>query len=163
LLKEMGWLLLGKKPNLHYNNIIEGTKAFSMDPGRIYINRADRYPRGSVTEDEQENIINDIVEYFSKLEINGKKVIKAVFRKEDIYKGPFLENAPDIVLLANKGFNLSSSLANLFDEPSIKPGILTGKHSQDDAFLYVKGKKNEKSIPNNPTVEDITKILDQIK
>jgi predicted AlkP superfamily phosphohydrolase/phosphomutase len=162
ILKEKGWLVLGEQPNLHYNNIIKGTKAFSMDPGRIYINRTEKYPKGSVQPDEVENIIKEMIDLFTNLEIEGKKVMKAAYRKEDIYKGPHLDNAPDIILLANKGFNLKSSLSDLSGESTIKPGILTGKHSQEDAFLFVKGKEHQEIVPKNPSVEDITEILQRL-
>ncbi|MEF8874940.1 MAG: alkaline phosphatase family protein, partial [Candidatus Thermoplasmatota archaeon] len=41
-------LTLGDEPEERYKNIEEGTKAFALDPGRIYLNRKDRYPKGEV-------------------------------------------------------------------------------------------------------------------
>ena len=63
----------------------------------------------------------------------GKRIIKKVYRKEDIYHGPYLDSAPDLVLLANKGFNLRSSLSQ--KSVIASPSIFSGKHSFDNAFF----------------------------
>jgi len=162
VLVENGYLILDNKPGLQYNNIKEGTKAFAMDPGRIYINRIGMYPRGCVRPAGEEEIIGQLAKLFSGLEVDGKKVMKAVYRSGDIYKGPHAEKGPDIVLLPNKGFNLKSSLSELLDGSEAREGVLTGKHSQDDAFLFVKGKENMAIVPDKPSVEDIAGILEKL-
>jgi len=162
ILKENGFLNLGNGPSLQYNNIIEGSRAFAMDPGRIYINRVGKYPRGSVQPGEDKQVIDEIIDLFMGLEINGKKIIKTAYRKEEIYKGSQIGNAPDIILLSNKGFNLKASLSELFEPKPNASKALTGKHSQDDAFLFVKGNDNNVIVPQKPKVEDIVGILNKL-
>ena len=70
-----------------------------------------------------------------------------------------MENAPDLILLSNPGFNLKVSL---FKKELFEKDSLTGKHTQEDAFLYVKNEKNGSIIPQEPSVEDITTILDRL-
>jgi len=85
-----------------------------------------------VQEGEKEKILEDLKNSFQSLEIDNKKVIRDIYRKEEIYSGPFLKDAPDLILVGNKGFNLKGTIKT--DKLSDK-GIFTGKHSQDDAFL----------------------------
>jgi predicted AlkP superfamily phosphohydrolase/phosphomutase len=157
ILQEKGFLNLGDEENRRYNNIKQGTLAFSLDPARIYLNRAGRYPKGGVRPADEEKALNDIIELFRDLKIQGKKAIKAVHRKEEIYKGPCTDRAPDLVMIPNKGFNLKSSLT-----PGGEDGALTGKHTQHDAFLFIKNKNNENVVPKNPKVQDITGMLGKI-
>jgi len=58
-----------------------------------------------------EEIIKDIVETLRKLEYRGQMVFKEVLIKDEVYSGPFIESAPDILLIPN-GFHISSSLGN---------------------------------------------------
>jgi predicted AlkP superfamily phosphohydrolase/phosphomutase len=63
------------------------------------------------------------------------KVLKSVFFKEDIYSGPHLEAAPDLVLVSKHGYDLKGSIKQktLFG----RSDGLHGMHTQDDAFFYI--------------------------
>jgi len=154
-----GYLTLGDNPKKGYNNIQNGTKAFALEPGRIYINKAGKYPRGCVKKCDEDKLIEELIDLFTHLKRNGEKVIKKVYRKEEIYHGAYVEDAPDLVLLPNSGYNLKTSLfkKELFEEDSF-----AGKHTQEDAFLYVKNRDNLSIVPEKPSVEDVTTILDKL-
>lgn len=160
-LAEEGFLVLvdNPKPSERYKNIRDGTRAFALDPARIYLNRDGRYPNGSVKANEEEDIIASLVSSFEDFKYNGEKVIKCVYRKEEIYHGEQFEKAPDLVLLSNPGFNLKGNIsaANVFEEPD----IIIGKHTYEDAFLYVR--HNKGIVPEHPTVEDVRKIIENPK
>jgi predicted AlkP superfamily phosphohydrolase/phosphomutase len=158
-LAEDGYLILGDNPKKGYNNIKDGTKAFALEPSRIYLNKAGKYPRGSVKEKDEDKIIEELTDFFSNIKINGEKVLRKVYRKEEIYHGNQVENAPDLVLLSNPGFNLRASL---FKKEPFEKDSLTGKHTQEDAFLYIKNKENGTIIPEEPSVENVTVILDRL-
>lgn len=132
LLADEGYLHFypNKRPALE--NIDSATKAFALDPARIYINLKGKYPNGSVEKGDRESCLKELECLFDKLEIDGKKALKYIFRKEKVYNGPFMDNAPDLILIGAKGFNLKGSMApgKLADK-----GIFTGKHSYDDAFF----------------------------
>ena len=83
-------------------------------------------------------------------------MIRAIYRKEDIYAGPYLAQAPDLILIGNEGFNLRGSMMarSLTDKP-----IFTGKHTLDTAFLLVQGMTNGNTLPENPQVEDTCKLF----
>ena len=122
------------------------TKAFVLDPGRIYINYKDKYPRGTVDKNEGDAIRLQIKEKLETLEYNGKKVVDKVFFKEEIYSGSCFDNAPDIVVLSNRGFDLKGSVKKkeLFDHT-----VLCGMHTWDDAFFWsFSREKDEMHITN---------------
>jgi len=157
ILKENGYLRLKTNSNRNYADIDFGTKAFALEPARIYINLKDKYPRGSVNKDKYEVLIEEIIEIFKNLELNQKKIIKKIFRKEEIYKGPHIAQAPDLVLTPSKGFNLKASIkANTLSEKS----IFTGKHTQHDAFILINGQSKNEKIPSKLSVSDVCNIID---
>jgi len=152
-LKEEGYLKVSDDENKDkYNKIEKGTKAFALEHGRIYLNKKKDYPRGSVERGDKDKIISEIKEFFQNLEIEGEKVIKKVHEKEEIYRGGQIDNAPDLTLVPESGFNLRGKITDKFYEES----PLTGMHNRE-AFIYGKGKNV--SIPNKPTVEDFTSTI----
>ena len=157
ILKENGFLKLGPGANRNYADIDYETKAFALEPARIYINLENKYPRGAAKENEYDSLIKKIIEIFNNLELRGRKVIKKVLRKEEIYKGPYTNQAPDIVLIPNKGFNLK---ANIKANEPYEKSIFTGKHTQHDAFLLVNNGSANHIIPDKPSVSDVYNIID---
>ncbi len=158
-LVQEGFLKLGNEPKKKFNNIKEGTRAFCLFPSRIYLNKEGKYPKGCVTPSEAEDLIKDIISSFKRLKYSQDKVINRIFTNHEIYKGPYLKNAPDLVLLSNKGYNLRG---NLHREEIFESDIYTGKHSYDNAFLLIKGKNNIESVPKNPSVEDVVPIMNRL-
>jgi predicted AlkP superfamily phosphohydrolase/phosphomutase len=136
------------------------TKAFALDPARIYLNMENRYPWGSVNSKDREAVIADLEDLFGALRVDGKKVIKQIYRKEELFMGPFTDQAPDLVLLGNKGFNLK---ANTKAEQLYGKGFFTGKHSQPDAFLLVRGNFSKEIVPERPHVSDVVGIIDRLR
>ena len=154
-LKELGFLILRSDPARSYKDMGEETTAFALDPARIYIHSPERYPGGHVKKEDRDAIIYDLIQAFLGWEIKGEKVIDRIYHRDDIYHGPYIENAPDLVLISRSGFELRARLktAHLCGNSS-----LTGKHTQHDAFLIVKGEP-EIPVPENPSVTDVTEVF----
>jgi len=156
VLRENGFFKLKPDAKRGYADIDSNTRAFALEPSRIYVNMKDKYPHGTVRESEYNSIIEDIISIFKQLEFNGRKSIKKTYRKEEIYTGKYLDQAPDIILISHKGLNLKTSIrANTLYEES----IFKGKHTQDDAFLLMNKRSEEDRIPDNPTVFDVCDII----
>jgi predicted AlkP superfamily phosphohydrolase/phosphomutase len=155
-LKKCGFLSFKNNPPRSLNDIDYSTVAFALDPGRIYLNMQDRYPRGSVKKNEKENITRDLIQAFDSIETDNKKVIDRIYHREEIYQGPMLDRAPDLVLMPNTGFDLKASIKT--SELSSKT-IFTGKHTHADAFSLIKGNIDISTIPDEPSVFDVLNIL----
>jgi len=158
-LTQHGYLDLEDNPRKSYNGIKSGTKAFAMESARIYLNKVGKYPRGSVTCDSEPELLVELTDLFQKLEKNGRKVIRKVYRRDELYRGRELANAPDLVLVPESGFNLKMGLHK---ESLFERGFLAGKHTEDDAFLYVRGWEEDWDFPKDPTVEDTLSIFRKI-
>ena len=64
---------------------------------------------------------------------NGSKIIKNVYFKEELYEGPYSNQAPDLVLLSNYGYDLKGKTDS---ESVFTRTKLQGMHTQDGAFFY---------------------------
>jgi len=159
ILKQHGLLKFRNEPPSSLEDISEGTKAFALDPARIYLNLENKYPRGCVKPQEQESVLRELESIFASLYYNAKKVIKKCYRREEIYKGQFMHQAPDIVLLGNEGFNLRGSIEA---EQALDNGTLTGKHSQSDAFLLIQGNSDKIALPEKLRVSDVVDIMNKL-
>jgi predicted AlkP superfamily phosphohydrolase/phosphomutase len=158
LLMEKGFLEFKPGSDPDWANICHGTKAFVMDPSRIYLNRKGKYPCGMVEDNDADVVLDELEELFGGLEMDGRKVIRDVYRKGDLYSGACIDDAPDMILVGAEGFNLKAGLRGqkVFDK-----GIFTGKHTQDTAFLVTKGPGGESVVPKEPAVSDIRGIVEK--
>ncbi|MBW3019069.1 alkaline phosphatase family protein [Candidatus Woesearchaeota archaeon] len=157
-LKDKGFLKLTENSN-NYENISSETKAFALDPGRIYIHTAGRYPNGAVTLDEKEKIIAALIKALEQLEFEGEKVIDKVYRRDEIYKGPETKYGPDLVVMSRPGFNLKGALAK---DTVFSTDIFEGKHTYDDSFFFVKSPVAI-DLPDKFCVENVLQIIDRIE
>ena len=135
-LEREGWLTLDGEPKL--TSITRDTRAFSLIPGRFYINDTNRYPNGSVTPDQYESVRDELATALLELRDpdTDRKIIKAVHKKEDIWQGAYLDKAPDLVADPHEGFDLKGNLG----KPTMTAKeYLNGMHTFDDAFLYIGG------------------------
>lgn len=156
LLASEGYLTFKPNTGPKLDNIHSATKAFALDPARIYINQKGKYPAGSIDPGDRDACLKDIESLFSSLTIDGKKVIKCLYRKEDIYSGPYLDDAPDLVLIAEKGFNLKGAMVS---QELISKGPFTGKHNYHEAFLIINNKDIADGLNNPPSVIDAGKLI----
>ena len=156
LLVDEGFLKFQPGAEMIPTNIATGTKAFAMDPGRIYINLEGKYPRGSVRPQEQQQVIDEATKLFDALKVEGCKVIKNIFQRDDVYSGPCAQDGPDLVLMANQGFNLKGAMAA---PRLVGGGIFTGMHRHDNAFLISNNKNALADMGEDASVIDAGKLI----
>ena len=159
-LRQEGFLKLAKDPPRGPQDIADGALAFALDPGRIYLHLKERFPRGSVSRADREALLDDLTAAFERLEVEGRRVVQRVYRREEIYTGPQAEHGPDLVLLAHDGFNLRGSLKarKLYGKD-----VFTGKHTQADAFLLVWGEGAKEATPAHPSVSDVVPVMEELR
>ena len=156
LLASEGFLTFKPGTDPKLDNIDSPTKAFALDPARIYINRKGKYPEGSVEAGDIQACIKDLEDLFASLQIYGRKVFKYIYKKEDIYAGPYLDDGPDMVLIADEGFNLKGAMSA---KELVGKGPFTGKHTYEDAFLLINKKDIASGLGDQPSVIDAGKLI----
>ena len=110
--------------------------AYSLIPGRFYINLEDREPRGSVPEEDYEDVRDELKAELEAFEgPDGTKVADRVVTKEDAFRGDHADIAPDLVIVPNHGFDLKSGFKG--DDDVFGKGPRNGMHSFDNACLFV--------------------------
>ncbi len=111
-----------------------GTRAYAMDPGRVYLNLHGREPQGTVTPREAPALLAEIAAGLGRLEdpsSPGRPVIERVWRREEAWRGPRETNGPDLVCVGRHGYDLKGAMAS---KQVFRRGDLTGMHTWDDAF-----------------------------
>ncbi len=152
-LEEKGFLVLKKDANF-YERIEERTKAFGMDPGRIYLHDRDRYPRGAVRKEERLNLLKELKEALRNLKAeDGEKIIERIYEKEEIYRGPYSGVAPDLVCLPNDGYDLKGSLEK---REIFAQNIFTGMHTWYDAFCLL---PENIAFSQKPSIQNLTEFI----
>lgn len=127
---------------------MQASRAFSLDPGRIYLNVAGRQSEGCVPARERRRLAEEIAGALEKMEIRVPwsarpiRPIQKAWLREDLYKGPFVHLAPDIVAVTPEGLDLKSRF-----EPGGLTGLrnFTGMHTYGNALCFRRGTKLPKS------------------
>jgi predicted AlkP superfamily phosphohydrolase/phosphomutase len=110
------------------------TKAFSYgEQGKIHINLAGREPRGIVRNGEYENVLKELEEELTGLEIGGRRLRVKTWRASMLYSGFYLSRAPDLVFeLEDGGYGAKTSLGHkAIIEP---PKIWSADHAIDGIY-----------------------------
>ncbi len=156
-LKEKGYLKFGKDSPESLEDMLAESRVFVLDPARFYIHTKERYPEGSVGPDEYEGLRRKLKDELLALEVDGEKVVKSVFFREEIYSGDLFDDAPDLVALPCEGYDLKGSINK--DRIAGK-GFLTGGHTREDAVFYINRRVSRKDINIVDAGPTIMSLLD---
>ena len=137
------------------------TKAYCTEvlasPPSIWINRKGVKPAGIVEESEYEPLLKLISDKLKELKDprTNEPVIKRIFRREEIFNGPFSHEAADLILdwWETSNFSTNPSLPDQSDEPAVeilerKPATSAewgGTHRRD-GILIAQGKPFKKGV-----------------
>lgn len=132
-LEKEGYLSFTTSNPKTLNDISPKTVAFALDPNRIYLNLKNKFPKGRVDKSDKKALKEEIAEKLLKLEYKGKKVIRQVFKAEEIYKGKYTSRGPDLIVLSEPGFDLKGSIKK---KEIFGHSYLQGMHTWDDAFFW---------------------------
>ena len=145
----INWNLAVKKNIVDWKN----TKAFSMFAGFIYINLIDKENEGAVPKEEYDELRDKIIRDLK----NNKKLDLVIYKKEELYEGKFIEDAPDLVVHEKSFQYWPSDIVSTtkFSIPLSKNAYHNGTHS-----LYGILTSNVSEISkNNLNVLDVGKII----
>ncbi|MCK9419576.1 MAG: alkaline phosphatase family protein [Nitrospirae bacterium] len=113
---------------------ITGTSAaFCLDPSRIYIHLQGKYPKGCVATGGYEQMRRELKQKLLALSYEGDPVVKEVYFKEEIFRGPYAGKGPDLYALPHYGFDLKGA----FNKTALfGRSHFTGMHTHDDAHFF---------------------------
>ncbi|EGB13548.1 type I phosphodiesterase/nucleotide pyrophosphatase [Pseudodesulfovibrio mercurii] len=143
-LMRAGLLSLSGAPDDEWDasKITPESKAFALDPGRIYLHERRRFARGTVLPGEREGLLARIIDGLMALKYEGAPVLRAVHRGTAFYPGSASDQCPDLVCEPRPGFDLKAK----FDRWNIF-GLhgRTGTHTVDGAiFADTRGARPER-------------------
>jgi predicted AlkP superfamily phosphohydrolase/phosphomutase len=143
-LMDNGWLHLRNVPPDRKKGLDEidpRSVAYSLDPGRVFIRVQGREKEGSVPPGPAyEKLREEIAAAALALTDpdSGEAVFQAAFRREELYHGPYLEQAADLILAPYDGYDPKGPLYK--ETLTYKGDELVGMHTHDDAMFYVGGR-----------------------
>ena len=104
-LERDGWLAL-EEPAKSIASVVPGrSRAYCMDPGRLYLNLAGREPGGIVQPSEYEQVRDELRRWAQALPF-----VQRVATREEAFAGPHAEHAPDLVLVSKNGWDLKGAV-----------------------------------------------------
>lgn len=162
---ETGWTAFtGQEasPLAALRDLDEWSKAYTLIPGRIHVNLKGREPRGSVEPGaEYETVCDELVEGLLQLEDpdSGEKIVQRVVKKEDVYRGPHFDAAPDLIAVPTDGYDLRTGRNK---QSLLEGGSQNGMHTYDNAFFYINREVDPPSDPVELTASapTILKLMD---
>lgn len=114
--------------------------AYSLDPGRIFLNVRGREPDGRVAPGaEYERLRRELAEALADMRdpATGEAMVERVYLREELYHGPYAAAAPDLVLAMRDGYDHKGTFGK--DHPTHKGQALVGMHTTPDAPVYIQG------------------------
>jgi predicted AlkP superfamily phosphohydrolase/phosphomutase len=137
--------------------------AYSLDPGRVVIRVKGREKEGCVSPGADYEALRDEIAA-AALELHdpdsGKPIFQAAFKREELYHGPYLQQAADLILAPYDGYDPKGPLYK--ESLTYKGDELVGMHTFDDAMLYVSGQtvpQTRFSVVNvMPTILELMKV-----
>jgi predicted AlkP superfamily phosphohydrolase/phosphomutase len=161
-LHEAGYLDYARPQPEGFKDMAGSSAAYSLDPGRIYLNVRGREPEGRVAPGaEYERVRREIAEAIVKMAdpATGEPMVERVYTREELYHGPCAEVAPDLVLEMRAGYDPKGPFGK--ERLTFKGNALVGMHTTPDALLYVQGLSK---IGRRPYITDVAPtILDLLE
>ncbi len=150
-LREEGYLSYAKDEPTSVADIGPSTRAFALDPGRIYINTKGRFAQGCVEPTDVPALGDVITAKLAALTKDGELVIRRVFTREEAFHGPLLDLAPDLVAISHDGFDLKGTTrgSDVFATTHFQ-----GMHTWDDAFVWT-----TLPLPDSPDISQLAKPI----
>ncbi len=144
------------------------SKAYALGINSLYINQKGREAEGIVSSGaEMDNLVHEIarkLEEFTDPETGEKPVLKAYLSKE-IYQGPYVNKAPDLIIGYNRGYRASWATPlggipeNILEDNKQK---WSGDHCMDPEVIPGIIFTNKKIISEAPALFDLTATILQL-
>lgn len=164
-LREHGYLALknGRRESGRYFEGVDwsGTRAFALGLGGLYLNLKGREASGIVAPGpEAEALTRELADKLANLpDPEGASVaIRAVYAARDVYRGPYVDDAPDLIVGYADGYRASwdaaigKVTANVFED---NRKAWSGDHCVDPLLVPGVLFSNRKLDRHDPGIEDM--------
>lgn len=157
VLEKIGLNKAGKvTPYLTFDDInFSKTSAYAENfGGGIYLNVKGRDTFGIIDQEEYKKFILTVMKSLSEMKNSkGEKIFKKIYRKEDLYKGPYTDKAPDIIVESeDDGYDTVGWLGynTLISNDDTKSG-----NHRKNGIVILWGKNVNKEVIKNANIIDI--------
>ena len=132
-LEREGYLSFTSPSPKGLDEIAPSSRAFALDPNRVYLNLRGKFPKGSVDPASARVLRDEIRSKLERLEYEGRKVVSRIFSAEDVYRGPLAARGPDLLAVSEYGFDFKGTTRKkeVFTRTNLQ-----GMHTWDDAFFW---------------------------
>jgi predicted AlkP superfamily phosphohydrolase/phosphomutase len=134
-LEDEGWLEYATEDHDELGDIDGATRAYSLIPGRVFLNVEGREPNGAVPEAEYESVRDSLIAALEGLTgPDGRTVCREIVRGEDAFSGTDTEIAPDLVIIPADGYDLKAGFTD--KDEVFATGPRNGMHKFENACLF---------------------------
>ena len=142
-LREGGWLApVETTPRLI--DLDSRSQAFALDPARVYLHRKSRFPSGSLSDGDADEVRDEIADELRALRRDGTRigpkadgplVFDAVETAAQAYTGPLLEHSADLLATPAYGVQPRGMWA---PASTVGTDVFTGTHTRGNAIFYAR-------------------------
>lgn len=140
------------------------TTVYAVGLAGVYFNRQGRERDGIVTADQVPELTRRLNESLAKLAdpATGSPIVKRLYPRDEVYRGPHVDSAPDFVIAFEKGYRSSwqtglGSVPPVIFEANSKRW--SGDHCVDPSYVPGVLLMNRKSSVSSPTIMDIAPTI----
>jgi len=138
------------------------TRAYCMDPGRVYLNVRGREPEGVVQfgseySELRKKLRDELVKITDP--VSNEPMVRNVFTNQELFHGDESQYGPDLVIDSHWGYDIKGFHGR---DGFTGKGPINGMHTYEDAMLFIRGQSVVRDDPSVmdflPTVFDLMKL-----
>jgi len=135
-LRESGFLDWEGDPGHKISAISSASRAIALVPGRIHILTKSVWERGSVAEEDVGKTRRELIDALAALSDpeSGAPVCNKIMPSEEAFSGPYVGDAPHIVVDPHDGYDLKGALGG---RGVFTKGHISGMHTYHDALMCI--------------------------
>jgi predicted AlkP superfamily phosphohydrolase/phosphomutase len=140
------------------------TRAYGVGFNGLFLNLKGREFKGIVDPAHSEKLLGEISQKLLSIRDpkNGEQVISRVYRAEEVYSGPYLKDAPDLIVGYNKGYRASwETVLGSFPEGILRDNRQkwSGDHLMEAALVPGILLSNKEIKLKNPALTDLAPTI----